>query len=257
VAAGFDAVEIHGAHGYLVGQFLSPYTNRRDDEYGGDPERRLRFPLEVIAAVRAAVGADVPVLYRLSADEHVDGGLTPADAAAIAPRLAAAGVGLLDDLRVGGLDRAADGDAPGLPGAARPRGPGPRLDPGERGRPHQRSARGRAPPGRGRRRLRDAGTRAARRPGLSAQEPGGREGEICPCVACLTCSDLLDRDEPVLCLANTRAGRERLYAICPAGRRERVVVAGAGPAGLGVGRVLAERGHRVTILAPGLRGHRL
>ena len=76
VRAGFDVVEVHGAHGYLVGQFLSPYANRRDDEYGGDFERRLRFPLEVVRAVRAAIGPGVPLLYRLTADEHVEGGLT-------------------------------------------------------------------------------------------------------------------------------------------------------------------------------------
>ena len=96
VAAGFDVIEIHGAHGYLVGQFLSPFANRRDDEYGGDFERRLRFPLEVVAAVRAAIGTRVPLLYRLSADEHVEGGLTLADSCRIAPRLEAAGVDLLD-----------------------------------------------------------------------------------------------------------------------------------------------------------------
>ena len=97
VAAGFDAIEIHGAHGYLVGQFLSPFANRRDDDYGGDFERRLRFPLEVIAAVRAVVVGDrVPLLYRLSADEHVDGGLTLADACRIAARLEAAGIDLID-----------------------------------------------------------------------------------------------------------------------------------------------------------------
>ncbi len=73
VAAGFDMIEIHGAHGYLVGQFLSPYANKRKDEYGGDFERRLRFPLDVIAAVREAVGPGTPLLYRLSAEEHVEG----------------------------------------------------------------------------------------------------------------------------------------------------------------------------------------
>ena len=96
VAAGFDTVEIHGAHGYLIGQFLSPFTNHREDQYGGDFARRLRFPLEVIAAVRSAVGTAVPILYRLSADEHVEGGLTLEDSCRIAPRLAQAGVDLID-----------------------------------------------------------------------------------------------------------------------------------------------------------------
>jgi 2,4-dienoyl-CoA reductase-like NADH-dependent reductase (Old Yellow Enzyme family) len=76
VAAGFDAVEIHGAHGYLPGQFLSPKTNKRTDEYGGSLENRARFALELVRAVRSAVGSDFPVLYRLSVEEPYEGGLT-------------------------------------------------------------------------------------------------------------------------------------------------------------------------------------
>ncbi|MGB9858626.1 MAG: NADH:flavin oxidoreductase, partial [Moorellaceae bacterium] len=75
-AAGFDAVEVHGAHGYLINEFLSPLANKRTDEYGGSLENRMRFPLEVVRAVRQAVGPDYPVLYRLSADEKISGGLT-------------------------------------------------------------------------------------------------------------------------------------------------------------------------------------
>lgn len=74
-AAGFDAVELHGAHGYLLAQFLSPYTNRRTDQWGGSFENRVRFPLEVIKRVRAAVGEDYPIIYRVSGDEFVEGGL--------------------------------------------------------------------------------------------------------------------------------------------------------------------------------------
>ena len=60
-------IHLHGAHGYLLGSFLSPYSNRRTDEYGGTPERRARFPLEVLAAVREVVGPDFPIGYRISA----------------------------------------------------------------------------------------------------------------------------------------------------------------------------------------------
>lgn len=81
---GLDGVEIHGAHGYLVGQFLSPLTNRRDDEYGGTFENRVRFLREVLVATREAVGPDFPVGVRLSSSEEVDGGITPPDAAQIA-----------------------------------------------------------------------------------------------------------------------------------------------------------------------------
>ena len=70
VQAGCDFVGIHGAHGYLISQFFSPYANQRDDDYGGDLQRRMRLPLEVVAAVRRAIGRDVPILYRASGDEH-------------------------------------------------------------------------------------------------------------------------------------------------------------------------------------------
>lgn len=75
VAAGFDAVEFHGAHGYLLGQFLSPKTNHRTDEYGGSLENRARFALEVVQAVREQVGPEFPLLYRLSVEEPYEGGL--------------------------------------------------------------------------------------------------------------------------------------------------------------------------------------
>jgi len=95
-AAGFDAVEIHGAHGYLLGQFVSPVTNRRTDDYGGSLENRLRFPCEVIRAVREAVGPAMLVLYRFGADDLTPGGITADDAERIAPVLAEAGVDILD-----------------------------------------------------------------------------------------------------------------------------------------------------------------
>jgi len=81
---GLDGVEIHGAHGYLIGQFLSPATNHREDAYGGSPENRTRFLREIIAAVRAEVGDDFAVGLRLSSDEQVDDGLTARDTLAIA-----------------------------------------------------------------------------------------------------------------------------------------------------------------------------
>jgi 2,4-dienoyl-CoA reductase (NADPH2) len=93
--AGFDAVELHGGTGYLLPQFLSPRTNLRQDAYGGDSERRMRFPLDVVSAVRAAVGNDYPVGYRFIADEYVPGGLTLADTQPFAKRLAQLGVAYL------------------------------------------------------------------------------------------------------------------------------------------------------------------
>ena len=99
---GLDGVEIHGAHGYLVGQFLSPLTNRRTDAYGGSFEARLKFAREVIAAVRAAVGPGYPVGIRLSSEEGVPGGLMADQSAAIARTLEADGGLDFFDVSLGG-----------------------------------------------------------------------------------------------------------------------------------------------------------
>ena len=110
--AGFEAVEIHAAHGFLLSQFLSPLTNHRTDEYGGDHERRSRIHLEVLAAVRQRAGADFPLLVRLGMHDERPGGLTLAPACVTAAQLVAAGAALIDVS--GGL---AGSDDPG-------RGPG-------------------------------------------------------------------------------------------------------------------------------------
>ena len=95
-AAGFDGVEIHGAHFYLISQFLSPLTNLRDDRYGGDARGRATFALEVVRAVRDKVGGDYPLFFRLNAVEKVDGGQTREDALSVSRLLADAGVDVLD-----------------------------------------------------------------------------------------------------------------------------------------------------------------
>lgn len=94
--AGFDFLEIHGAHGYLLNQFYSPLTNQRRDNYGGTLEQRLKFPLEVIRAVREAVGPIMPVFYRLGADDRILGGNTVEDSIRAVPMLEKAGIDCLD-----------------------------------------------------------------------------------------------------------------------------------------------------------------
>ena len=94
--AGFDGVEIHSAHGYLLNQFYSPLTNRRADQYGGSLENRIRLHLEVIAAVRAAVGDDYPLAVRLGGSDYMEGGATIEDAVAAAQAFEHAGVDLID-----------------------------------------------------------------------------------------------------------------------------------------------------------------
>jgi 2,4-dienoyl-CoA reductase-like NADH-dependent reductase (Old Yellow Enzyme family) len=97
--AGFDAVQVHGAHGYLVSSFLSPLTNRRRDEWGGDAARRFRFPAEVYNAVRRAVGPNFPVLFKMNAKDFTWSGLTPDESFPAARRLAEFG---LDALEISG-----------------------------------------------------------------------------------------------------------------------------------------------------------
>jgi NADPH2 dehydrogenase len=95
-AAGFDGVEIHAAHGYLLNQFFSPLTNHRTDEYGGDVRARIRLHLEVIAAVREAVGDEYPVLLRLGAADYLEGGSRVEDSVIAAVEFEKAGVDMLD-----------------------------------------------------------------------------------------------------------------------------------------------------------------
>jgi anthraniloyl-CoA monooxygenase len=94
--AGFDWLELHCAHGYLLSAFISPLTNRRDDEWGGSLAHRLRFPLEVFEAMRQAWPQHLPMSVRISAHDWVDGGITPADAVQIAKAFKVAGADLID-----------------------------------------------------------------------------------------------------------------------------------------------------------------
>jgi len=103
--AGFDAVQIHGAHGYLVSQFLSPRWNAREDEYGGSPEKRMRFAIEVYEKVRANAGK-LPVFIKLNLDDLIEGSTTPADALPLARKLS--------ELGIDGLEVSAGGPASGL-----------------------------------------------------------------------------------------------------------------------------------------------
>jgi len=96
VEAGFDWLELHCAHGYLLSSFISPLTNQRTDEYGGSLENRLRYPLQIFAAMRAVWPQDKPISVRISANDWVDGGITPDDAVEIARAFKAAGADMID-----------------------------------------------------------------------------------------------------------------------------------------------------------------
>ncbi len=96
IAAGFDVAEVHGAHGYLLHEFLSPLSNRRDDEYGGSFENRIRLPLEIAREVRAIWPQDKPVFFRVSSVDGVDGGWTLEDSIALARKLREVGIDVID-----------------------------------------------------------------------------------------------------------------------------------------------------------------
>lgn len=107
--AGFDAVELHGAHGYLLSQFLSPFTNRRTDDYGGPIENRIRFTTDVYQKVRQAVGPDYPVLIKINGRDYVEGGATLEDSVPLARALSEMGI---DAIEVSGGTGASDTQIP-------------------------------------------------------------------------------------------------------------------------------------------------
>ncbi len=254
--AGFDMVELHCAHGYLIAQFMSPYANKRTDEYGGTFEKRLRFPLEVIAAVRKACGDDFPIACRVPGDEYIDGGLTPEDVIIIAKRFEEAGVDLID-VSSGIYETAFTIVQP----MGMPLGCNVHLAEGIKAAVNiPVSIAGR---------INDAAfadsilkegksdfISMARALHADPQFPNlSREGkldDICMCIGCNQgCIDMLGTMVPVFCAINPLVGRERELAIKPAERKKRVVVVGGGPGGMSAARVAAMRGHDVSLYEKG------
>lgn len=251
-AAGFDAVMIHGAHGYLLNQFFSPRSNRREDEYGGGLEGRMRLPLEVAKSVRRELGDDFPLMYRLTAVEGLEGGLELDDVLALCRALEAAGVDHID-VSAGTYESSAL-ITPSMEAAIAPNVDvageikkgvgigvsvvGRIMDP-DTAEEILRS---------GRADFVTMGRALHADPYLPRKALEGRAEDIRPCIGCLKCSDLLGTGGPVLCTVNSRAGQEEETRIRRAGAVKSVLVAGGGPAGLEAARVAALRGHRVTLM---------
>jgi 2,4-dienoyl-CoA reductase-like NADH-dependent reductase (Old Yellow Enzyme family) len=257
-AAGLDGIEIE-AYGHLLDGFWSPATNRRTDEHGGDLGNRLRFTERVLAAVRGAVGADFIVGIRMVVDEAWDRGLSRADGLEIARRLIASGrIDFLNVIR-GHIetDAALSEVIPvqGMPAA-------PHLGFAAEVREALRFPVFHAA------RIADVAT--ARHaiasgsldmvgmtrahladPHIAGKVAAGREAAIRPCVGATYCLDRIYEGREALCIHNPATGREATMPHVVArsdGPRRRVVVVGAGPAGLEAARVAAERGHAVTLL---------
>jgi 2,4-dienoyl-CoA reductase (NADPH2) len=252
--AGYDGIELHAAHGYmLLGSFLAPQRNRRTDEYAGHRvEGRLRAVVEVLAAIRAEVGDALPVTLRISGYERVAGGRPLYDTARIAPRLVEAGVdafhvsgGVIDRLVTRMVNGSADGDALNLAVAAAVKQvvDVPVIAVGRIHDPvlaERLLADGRADfVAMGRPFLADEA--------LPAKLRAGRPDRVRPCISCENCIDALELRLSADCAVNPRTGRERELTAGAAPTPKRVVVVGGGPAGLEAARVAAERGHRVAL----------
>lgn len=255
--AGFDAVEIHGAHGYLIAQFMSPYSNKRTDEFGGSLTNRLRFPIEVIRNIRAKVGPDFPLLFRISADEMVPGGRTIEESKLIGRILQDQGIDCLDisiGVSASGhfiipppcvpagflLPLSADiKKSVSIPVIAVGRITDPFLA-------EMAILEGKAD-------LIAFGRASIADPDLPLKALHGELEGICPCIGCLECTrsfPLPGRPvpkEPISCTMNPFCGKEGTLEMGPAKKRKRIVVVGAGPAGLEASWILAKRGHRVFL----------
>ncbi|RJO77589.1 NADPH-dependent 2,4-dienoyl-CoA reductase [Nocardia panacis] len=249
--AGYDGCEIMGGEGYLVNQFLAPRTNRRTDRWGGTPENRRRFAVEIVRRVRAAVGPGFLIVFRLSMAELVEKGQTFEEILALARELEAAGADILNtdigwhEARVPtiltSVPRAAFVEftakvaaAVGIPVCA-----SNRINMPESAEEILTSG--------------AAQLVSLARPFLTDPEwvnkaRQDRADEINTCIACnQACLDHAFQHKTVSCLLNPRAGRETELKLLPTRRGKRVAVVGAGPAGLAAAVNLAERGHRVDL----------
>ena len=256
--AGMDGVELHGAHGYLINQFLSPYSNRRTDRYGGSFEGRLAFLAEIVTGIRRVCGSDFPISVRLSCDEFVEGGLKLEDSVQIARTLEGLGVAAIN-VSAGVYETGhAIIEPQGLP---------------EGWKKHLAAEIKRSVsipviavnnikhPATAERYLEEGvcdfvavgrGQIADPQWGNKARE--GRDGEIRKCLGCMYCFRSLGLQRPVECTVNPLVGREQLFdgdRLKTDGDGRVVAVVGGGPGGMQAACLCARRGYRVTLFEQG------
>jgi 2,4-dienoyl-CoA reductase (NADPH2) len=250
-AAGYDGVEVMGSEGYLISQFLALRTNQRRDAWGGSLENRMRFPCEIVRQVRVATGPHFIIVYRISALELVEGGLTGAETVQLAKALENAGATILNtgigwhEARIPTIAQAVPRaafawaarrikDAVKIPVIASNRINAPEIA-------EDILARG------------DADMVSLARamlsdPEFAAKAKAGDRAGINICIACnQACLDHYFIGQSVSCVVNPRAGRETRLTFAKAPASKKVAVVGGGPAGLSCAAVAAERGHAVTL----------
>lgn len=252
--AGVDLIELHGAHGYLIAQFLSPMTNHRTDQYGGSFENRMRFPLEMLHAVRQEVGPDYPIGIRLSLDEKMPGGLDLEQSKAICASLVENGI---DIISFSAAVRESYEWA--IPPACVPEGW--LVESVAAIRRHINGAVPVVVAGRilsrqmaediiesGKADMVGIGRSLIADPEWITKSQNGQEDDITPCLGCnAMCINYLERALNISCAVNPRVGREADFPDEPAQAKRRVVVIGGGPGGMQAAITAARRGHDVTL----------
>ena len=257
--AGFDGVELHAGHGYILAEFLSPYVNKREDEYGGSLENRARLLVEVIEAVRARVGKDFAVFCRIDAREYrLEGGIELEDAIATAEIIERAGG---DAIHVSAYANASSGI--GFTEAPLVHEPGGYLDFAEAIKTAVNIpviAVGRIEPdvaeavvASGRADFISMARKLLADPELPNKLASDAIADIRPCIYCYTCVSRIFLTDHLICAVNAQTGFEEHTAITPAENQRKVLVVGGGPAGMEAARVAALRGHRVTLCEQGDR----
>ena len=259
--AGLDGVELHGAHGYLMDQFLSPYTNKRIDKYGGSFENRALFALETLRKVRKKTGTSFAVGYRMTADEYIPGGLTLKETTKFAKMLAKEGIDYLH-VTAGIYESLPHFVQPvylpraylvHLAEAIRKEVAVPvitvgslNVEEGEKALKEEKAD------------LVALGRALIADPEIPKKLAEGRLEDIRPCIRGNEgCISRFFTGQTMRCEVNPATGRENEFRIAPVEPEKRIIVIGGGPAGMEAARVAALRGHKVTLIerSKDLGGH--